>query len=225
MTNPVSHRQLLALEPLAILSRVPAIGNLILGVRADGALLEGLGAIDTVTEEDGHAVLRGPGRETRFDLAAIASIVTDQMVMANVLPFLELLDAGDNTIAKLTALDGLERFDAALEGLGRTPLDAAPPAPRPGPGAEPADGPLKAAEASGKPVTLQAVKHGVVHRWSGTLTSVSFSHGFLNAMQPDMHLHIRAGAIAAWHEASVDGSAAFSAIDGNGKPIGLTLIA
>ncbi|HEV7285794.1 MAG TPA: hypothetical protein VGN75_13150 [Kaistia sp.] len=225
MTDPVSHRQALAVEPFAVLSRVPAIGNLILGVRADGALLEGIGAIDTATLEDGYAVLRGPGRETRLELAAIAQIVTDQMVMKNVLPFLEILDSQGNTIAKLTALDGLEGFDAALDGLARTPLDAAPAAARPGPGDEPADGPLKAAEAAGKPVTLQAVKTGVVHRWTGTLTSVSFSHGFLNAMQPDMHLHIRAGAIGAWNKQSVDGSDVFSAIDGAGKAIGLTLTA
>ncbi|WEK49682.1 MAG: hypothetical protein P0Y66_18555 [Candidatus Kaistia colombiensis] len=225
MTDPVSHRQALAPDPFAVLSRVPAIGNLILGVRADGALLEGLGAIDSVELEDGFAVLRGPARETRLDLSEIGSIVADQMVMKNVMPFLEVLDAAGNTIAKLTALDGLARFDAALEGIGRRPLDAAPPAARPGPGDEPADGPLKAAEAAAKLVTLQAVKNGVVHRWSGTLTSVSFSHGFLNAMQPDMHLHIRAGAIASWSKESADGSDVFSAIDRNGKAIGLTLTA
>ncbi|BCP54212.1 hypothetical protein K32_28290 [Kaistia sp. 32K] len=223
VTEPVSHRQALALDPFAVLSRVPAIGNMILGVRADGALLEGLGAIDSVELDNGFAVLRGPARETRFELAAIAKIVTDQMVMKNVLPFIEIFDADGNTIAKMTALDGLERFDAALEGLARTPLDAAPPAARPGPGDGPADGPLKAAEAAGKPVTLKAVKHGVEHRWTGTLTSVSFSHGFLNAMEADMHLHIRAGAIASWREESVDGLTVFSAIDGNGKAIGLSL--
>lgn len=223
MTDPVSLRQVLAHEPLAVLRRVPAIGNLILGIRADGALLEGLGAIDSVEQEDGFAVLRGPARETRFELAAIATLVTDQMVMANVLPFIEMLDADGNTIAKLTALDGLERFDAALEGIQRTPVDAAAPAGHPGPGDAPDDTPLKAAETAGRPVTLQAVKHGVAHRWTGTLTSVSFSHGFLNAMQPDMHLHIRAGAIASWRKESVDGSDVFSAIDGNGKAIGLTL--
>lgn len=225
MTDPVSHRQALALDPFAVLSRVPAIGSLILGVRADGALLEGIGTIESVEQEDGFVVLRGPGRETRFEVSAIANIVTDQMVMKNVMPFIEIFDAGGATIAKLTALDGLERFDAALDGIARTPLDAAPAAARPGPGDEPVDGPLKAAEAAGKPVTLQAVKNGVVQRWTGTLTSVSFSHGFLNAMQPDMHLHIRAGAIASWRKESADGSDVFSAIDGTGKPIGLTLTA
>ncbi|MCX5578414.1 hypothetical protein [Kaistia terrae] len=225
MTDPVSHRQVLAHDPLAVLRRVPAIGNLILGIRADGALLEGLGAIESVELEDGFAVLRGPARETRFELAAIATLVTDQMVMTNVLPFIEIFDADGNTIAKLTALDGLERFDAALEGIARTPVDAAPPAARPGPGDAPDDAPLKAAETAGSPVTLQAVKRGVVHRWTGTLTSVSFSHGFLNAMQDDMHLHIRAGAIASWSKESVDGSDVFSAIDSNGKALGLTLTA
>ncbi|WP_018185217.1 hypothetical protein [Kaistia granuli] len=220
MTDPVSHRQLLAHEPFAVLSRVPALGNLILGIRAGGALLEGLGAIDTVSLEDGFAVLKAPARETRFKLAAIAGIVTDQMVMASVMPFLELLDAEGNTIAKLTVLDGLERFDAALAGLERTPIEAAPPAARPGPGDEAADGPLKAAEAAGKPVTLQAVRPGARHRWTGTLTSVSHSHGFLNAMQPDMHLHVRAGAIARWRE---EPAGEFNALDAEGRPIGLTM--
>ena len=225
MTDSVSHRQALALDPFAVLSRAPAIGNMILGVRADGALLEGLGPIDSVMQEDGFVVLRGPGRETRFEISAIANIVTDQMVMKNVMPFIEIFDADGVTIAKMTALDGLERFDAALEGIARTPVDAAPPAARPGPGDEPADAPLKAAEAAGKPVTLKAVKNGVVHHWTGTLTSVSFSHGFLNAMEADMHLHIRAGAIASWRQETVDGQTVFSAIDGDGKAIGLTLSA
>jgi putative heme degradation protein len=221
MTEPASHRHALPLEPLAVLGRVTGIGSALIGIRAGGALLEGIGTVESVTEEAGDIVLRGPGRETRIAVDAIAGIVTDQMAMATVMPFIELFDADGNALAKITALDGLERFDAALDGIARTPLDAAPPAPRPAPGDDaPADGPLKAAEAAGKPVTLAARKAGISHAWTGTISGVSFGRGFLNVIQPDMHLHVRAGAIADWHEGP---EGTFSALDADGTAIGLTL--
>lgn len=221
MTEPASHRHALPLEPLAVLGRVAGIGSALIGIRAGGALLEGIGTVESVSEEASDIVLRGPGRETRIAVAAIAEIVADQMAMATIMPFIEIFDADGNALAKITALDGLERFDAALEGIVRTPLDAAPPAPRPAPGEnEPTDGPLKAAEAAGKPVTLAARKPGVSHTWTGAISGVSFGRGFLNVIQPDMHLHVRAGAIADWRE-SPEGT--FSALDADGAAIGLTL--
>ncbi|WP_029075994.1 hypothetical protein [Kaistia adipata] len=223
MTEPASHRHALPLEPLAVLGRVPAIGSVLIGIRAGGALLEGIGTIESVGEEAGDIVLRGPGRETRIAADAIAQVVIDQMAMKTVMPFIELFDADGNALAKITALDGLEPFDAALEGIARTPLAAAAPAARPAPGeGEPADGPLKAAADAGKPVTLAAKKPGISHRWTGTISGASFSHGFLNLIQPDMHLHVRAGAIADWREGP-DGT--FGALDADGKAIGLTLTA
>src|SRR5690606_26917485 len=117
---------------------------------AGGALLEGIGTVASGTEEAGDIALRGPGREARIEAGAISSIVTDQMAMATITPFIEFVHADGDALAKITALDGLEGFDAALDGIKRTPLDAAPPAARPAPGDnEPADGPLKAAEAAG----------------------------------------------------------------------------
>ena len=74
----------------------------------------------------------------------------------------------------------------------------------------------------GKPVTLAAMKPGVSHRWTGTISGASFSHGFLNVIQPDMHLHVRAGAIADWREGP---EGTFGALDTDGKAIGLTLTA
>jgi putative heme degradation protein len=223
MTEAASTRHALPLDPLAVLGRVTAIGSALIGIRAGGALLEGIGSVESVSEEAGDIVLRGPGRETRIAAGAIGSIVTDQMAMKTIMPFIEIFDADGNALAKITALDGLERFDAAFEGIARTPLDAAPPAARPAPGdSEPADGPLKAAADAGKPVTLTAKKPGVSHRWTGTISEVSFSHGFLNLIQPDMHLHIRAGAIGDWREGP---QGTFSALDADGAAIGLTLTA
>src|SRR5690606_41562817 len=134
MTESASTRHALPLEPLAVLGRVTDIGGALIGIRAGGALLEGIGTVESVTEEAGDIVLRGPGRETRIEAGAIGSIVTDQMAMATIMPFIEIFDASGNALAKITALDGLEGFDAALDGIRRTPLDAAPPAARPAPG-------------------------------------------------------------------------------------------
>ena len=133
MSEPASRRHALPLEPLAVLGRVTEIGNALIGIRAGGALLEGIGTVESVVEEAGDIVLRGPGRETRIAAAAITGIVTDQMAMKTIMPFIEIFDVNGNALAKITALDGLERFDAAFQGIARTPLDAAPPAPRPAP--------------------------------------------------------------------------------------------
>mgnify|MGYP001133003610 CR=1 FL=1 len=69
-------------------------------------------------------------------------------------------------------------------------------------------------------MALAAKKPGVTHRWTGTIAGVSFSHGFLNVIQPDMHLHVRAGAIADWREGP---EGTFSALDADDTAIGLTL--
>jgi hypothetical protein len=216
-----SHRHALPLRPLDVLGRIPDMGAVQVGIRVGGALLEGIGPVLRVHEDRGEIVLHGPGSETRIAVSAIARIVCDQMVMARIMPFLELLDADGSALVKITALDGLEAFDAALDGIQRTALDAASPPARPAAGdVEPASGPLREAQAAGTPVTLAASKPGISHRWTGRFGNVSFERGFLNVIEPDMHLHVRAGGIADWRE---EPAGQFSALDKDGVAIGLTL--
>lgn len=46
--------------------------------------------------------------------------------------------------------------------------------------------------------------------------------GFINVMRADFHLHLKAGAVAAWHRDLFTGER--EAFNADGEPLGLTLL-
>ncbi len=228
MTELISHRQSLPLEPLAILERAAAMGRTLVGVRAPGALLERIGVFDGLVMQDGFITAAHADRRTLIDPAAIAAIVADvsETPHDTVLHYVDFLDAWGASVIKVTALDGPEGFDAALHGLPRAPLPYVPPLPRTTIAVDPRDTggqPLLAASASGVAVTLSVRRPGAEQSWTGLIEKVTFGHSYVNVIQPAMHLHLAGGAVATWGRAEAGETVTFSATDAGGSSIGLAI--
>ncbi|MBZ9937531.1 hypothetical protein LB518_14605 [Mesorhizobium sp. BR1-1-16] len=226
--TPISHRQSLPLEPFEILSRARAMGRTLVGVRAPGALLERIGIFDGLRLEDGLLVAENAAARTVIDPSVIAAIVADvsETPHDTVLTYVDFLDADGVSVIKVTALEGPEKFDAALEGLARAPLPYVPPLPRttvPVDAADIGGVPLVAASASAASVTLSVRRSGAEQSWTGPLEAIKFGHSYVNVIQADVHLHLAARAVAAWNRGVAGETVTFSATDGAGQPIGLTV--
>ena len=228
MSEPVSYRQSLPLEPLAILRRAAAMGRTLVGVRSGGALLERIGLFDGLEEADGWIVATGAAQVTRIDPSRIVAIVADRSETPHdsVLAYVDFLDADGNSVVKVTGLDGIDRFDAALDGLARAPLAYVPPLPR---SAVPVDAadigavPLKPVIASGEAVTLTLTRPGAFQSWTGKIASVHFGHNYINIIQPEVHLHLRGRDVANWTIETEDGRSRWTAIGADGAPTGLVV--
>ncbi len=228
MNNPISRRQSLPLEPLALLQRAAAMGRTLVGVRAPGALLERIGRFDGVALDGGLIVAAHENGRTVIDPSVITAIVADvsETPHDTVLTYMDFLDANGVSVIKVTALDGPEAFDAALSGVPRAPLPYVPPLPRTTIPVDPADAggvPLVAAHASGLTVTLNVRRPGAEQSWSGLIEKIVFGHSYVNIIQPDMHLHLAAAAVAAWDRSGSGDDVTLTAVDGAGAPIGLSV--
>lgn len=228
MTEPTSYRQSLPLAPLDILARAAAMGRSLVGIRAPGVLLERIGIFDGVALKDGRIVAANASGRTAIDPATITAIVADRSETPHdtVLFYVDFLDAAGASVIKVTALEGPERFDAALEGLPRAPLPYVPPLPRATVAVDPQDiggAPLVAASASGAAVTLAVSRPGAEQAWTGPLDAIRFGHSYVNVIQADVHLHLAAGGVSSWRRAEDGGRVTLTALDADGQPIGLTV--
>lgn len=226
--TPISRRQSLPLEPFEILARASAMGRTLVGVRAPGALLERIGIFEGLKHEAGLIVAETASARTVIDPSAIASIVADvsETPHDTVLTYVDFLDAEGVSVIKVTALEGPEKFDAALAGLARSPLPYVPPLPRttiPVDSGDIGGVPLVAASASRAAVTLAVRRPGAEQSWTGPLEAIKFGHSYVNVIQADVHLHLAARAVAVWNRAPNGDEIALSAADEAGRPIGLTV--
>ncbi|SHF29631.1 Putative heme degradation protein [Kaistia soli DSM 19436] len=226
--TPISHRQSLPLEPFDILARASAMGRTLVGVRAPGALLERIGVFDGVKLEGGLLVAENEKARTVIDPSVIASIVADvsETPHDTVLTYVDFLDADGVSVIKVTALEGPEKFNAALAAFARAPLPYVPPLPRttvPVDSGDIGGVPLVAASASGAGVTLAVRRPGAEQSWTGALEAIKFGHSYVNVIQADVHLHLAARAVAAWNRAPMGDGIALSATDEAGQLIGLTV--
>ncbi len=228
MTEPVSYRQSLPLEPLAILSRAAAMGRTLVGVRWAGALLERIGVFEGIHAEGGQLVAHGPSHMTRLDPAAIVAIVADRSETPHdtVLAYVDFLGADGNSIIKVTAMDGIEHFDAALVGIPRSPLPYQSPIERSSIPVDPSDPgalPFKAAAASGETITLSLTRPGAFQSWTGPITRLHFGHNYINILQDMVHLHLRGQQIASWQVERSNGRALWSSVGTDGAAFGLRI--
>ncbi len=232
MTSTARPREKLSAQPAEILKSLPAMGRLMLSARVGGATHERMGAVETVAVEAGSARLSGACHDSRIDLACVADIVADRTsrMRERVLPRLECRDAAGETLFSLIGLDGLEPFDAALEGFG--PGEALEPVQREAPGSGgPAEVPeddlgarsFAAIRASGEDVAIVIERPGLFQHWRGALPEPKPAMGFVNIMQPDFHLHLKAGAVSGWEREAEGPATILHALDAQGGRFGLAL--
>lgn len=232
MTNQTNPRETLAQSPAEILQSLPAMGRVMLSTRSGGATHERMGAVETVAVADNEVRLSGAFHDSRIDLAAVVRIVADRTstMRERVLPRLECQDAAGETLFSLIGLDGLEPFDTALAAFG--PGEPLEPVKRDAPGSggptEVPDDDLGARSfaailASGEAVAIDITRAGLFQHWQGALPEPKPAMGFVNIMQPDFHLHLKAGAVSGWERERDGASVALHALDAEAKRFGLTL--
>jgi putative heme degradation protein len=232
MTEASHPREALAQSPAEIFPLLPAMGRVMLSTRFNGAIHERMGDVGSVTIEDGKARLTGEFHDSVIDLSVVTRVIADRSgkMRDKVLPKLECQDASGETVFSLIGLEGLEPFDDALAALGAgTALEPVTrEAPAGGAAPElPADdlgaATFAAILANGQPVAIDFSRPGLFQHWAGALPEPKPSMGFVNIMQGDFHLHLKAGAVSGWGRREADGDVLLLAQDADGQEIGLVL--
>lgn len=221
--------------PCSVFEAVQAtrgMGRVMLSAAANGATHERIGVVDAVMLEDGFVRMSGSAHDARIDLAVVAGVVADRSgkMKDRVLPRIEFQDAGGETLFSIIGLDGLEPFDLALGAVSSG--EALPEKLRPAPsGKKPAEiaaddagaAPLHAARASGGAIRIAFTAPGLEQQWQGQVAEVKPAMGFINIIQPDFHLHLKAGAVGRWARAEAAGTVRLEAMNAEGTPLGLSL--
>ena len=232
MSNETNPREKLAQAPAEILQSLPAMGRVMLSTRSGGATHERMGAVETVTISGNEARLSGAFHDSRIDLTTVVGIVADRTskMRERVLPRLECQDASGETLFSLIGLDGLEPFDKALEpyGAGEKLEPVQREAPGSGGSADVPEDDLGARSfaailASGQAIAIDVERSGLFQHWQGALPEPKPAMGFVNIMQGDFHLHLKAGAVSGWARTDNAGTVALEARDSEGKGFGLVL--
>lgn len=229
-TRPIRER--LACTVLEAAQATRGMGRVMLSAAANGATHERIGPVGEVLLEDGHVRLAGGAHDASIDLSVVTAVVADRSgrMKDRVLPRIEFQNAAGETLFSMIALDGLEPFDGAVAGLATG--GALPEKERPAPtGNTPAEVaetdpgavPLHAAKAGGDAIAIAFSAPGLVQRWQGTIADVKPAMGFINIIQPDFHLHLRAEAVSRWARAEANGAVRLEAFGAGGVPLGLTL--
>jgi putative heme degradation protein len=233
MTETPNPRERLTARTEDVLASLPAMGRVMLSARGGGATHERIGTVERVAVEDGAIVLSGAAHDSRLDLAAIAGLVADRTskMRDKALPRLECQDAAGETLYSLIALDGPELFEQALAPFG--PGEALEPKEKPAPSAggekpEVPEGDLGAVSfaairATGTPVTVELRRPDLHQLWQGVLPEAKPAMGFVNLMEADFHLHLKAGAVARWLRREVPAGVELHGEDAEGAPLGLVL--
>lgn len=232
MSHSPHPREALRESPVEILQKLPAMGRLMLSARAGGATHERMGPVGAVALEDGKARLSGDCHDSVIDLSVVTRIVADRTgkMRDRVLPKLECQDAAGETLFSLIGLEGLEPFEAALISL--RPGEALEPLTRMAGGMAgaqdvPADdlgaATFSAILAASVPVAIEISRPGLFQHWAGPLPEPKPAMGFVNIMQADFHLHLKAGAVAGWRRDQVGENVVLWARDADGAESGLAL--
>jgi hypothetical protein len=191
-----------------------------------------MGVVEAVTITGNEVRLSGAFHDSRIDLATVVRIVADRTskMRERVLPRLECQDASGETLFSLIGLDGLEPFDKALEPFGAGEMLEPIQREAPGSGGS-ADVPeddlgarsFAAILASGEPIAIDIERAGLFQHWQGALPEPKPAMGFVNIMQGDFHLHLKAGAVSSWEWTESAGPVELEARDSEGKGFGLVL--
>ncbi len=218
MTN---RREFLPVPPASVIRKLPAMGNLMITAKRNGATHERIGPVERVSMEDGWLVCSGAAHNSRIDPTEITTMIVDRtsIMQEQVYPRIDFR-SGDVVLFSVVGFAGIEPFDAALAEFG--PGDALPEEPK-----EPREKreeavlddagavPLTKALEAGTKVTIGFWRKGFEQEWTGVIESVKPAMGFINVMRPDFHLHLLGGTVGGWKEGA--------ALDTEDKPTGLWL--
>lgn len=234
MSNTPNLREALTQSPAEILRSLPQMGRVMLSARAGGATHERIGLVESVVVTGNEARLGGAAHDSALDLRAISRLVADRTskMRDKSLPRLECQDAAGETLYSLIALDGPELFEQALAAFGAG--EALTPVEKPAFDATgekpeiPADdlgaltfAAIRAAEAT---IAIELRRPDLTQIWQGPLPEPKPAMGFVNIMQGDFHLHLKAGAVARWRRQDVGDAVELHGMDAAGTPLGLVLV-
>ncbi|MBN9334722.1 hypothetical protein, partial [Devosia sp.] len=207
--------------PASVIRQLPSMGELMITAKQNGATHERIGAIETVTEEDGWLVCAGAAHDSRIDPSVITSIIVDRtsVMQDKAYPRIDFR-SGETVLFSVVGFAGIEPFDAALAGFGPGEALAEEPkeprAKRDDVGLDDAGAlPLQAALEQGNRVSIGFKRPGFEQNWTGIIESVKPAMGFINVMRSDFHLHLLGNTVSAWQDGA--------ALDRDGIPTGLSL--
>jgi putative heme degradation protein len=230
MNDTTALRQQLTAAPDRVLARLTAMGKVMVVAQDGGVTHERIGVVEKVRKDDGRLMFSGAAHDCTIDMTHVASAVADRSgrMKDKVLPKLEFLSVDGSLVFSVVGLDGIDKFDHALArfvGVAVEPKAKAQGAPATLPDDDPGLQPLVAASKAGEEIAIEMEKPGVVQRWRGFVPTINPVMGFINIIAPDFHLHLRGGAVARWNRHDVDagGDVRLTALDSDGKPIGLAL--
>ncbi|MBR0683658.1 hypothetical protein GXW74_24470 [Roseomonas eburnea] len=219
-------RFLLIATPVQAAALLPALGRSMVTLNRAGATHERIGPVESATAEAGTLRIGGAAHESSLALDQVAQIVADRSggMRGKVFPRIEFQAADGTALLTVIGMDGLEPFDAAVQGWAGAALEprARPEAPAQAPDAPPTDPgreALEALRASGGEVEIRIVAGPASQSWRGRIEEVKPAMGFANILRPDFHLHLRDGSVAGFRASGED----LEALDAEGAPSGLVL--
>lgn len=216
-----NRREILPVPPASVIRKLPAMGDLMITAKQNGATHERIGTIETVTIEDGWLVCGGAAHDSRIDPTLITTVIVDRtsVMKEKVYPRIDFR-RGEEVLFSVVGFAGIEPFDAALADFG--PGEALPEEPkesrakRDEASLEDAGAlPLRSALEAGTKVSIGFKRRGFEQNWTGVIESVKPAMGFINVMRTDFHLHLLGNTVSAWKDGA--------ALDSNGAPTGLSL--
>jgi putative heme degradation protein len=231
MNDTTALRQQLSAAPDRVLARLTAMGKVMIVAQDGGVTHERIGVVERVRRDEGRFVFAGDAHDCTVDVAHVVTAIADRSgkMKDKVLPKLELLNANGELVFSVVGLDGIEKFD---EGIARFAGTAIEPKLKQATATQatlrdddPAMRPLTAAHETGTEIAIEMQKTGMTQRWQGLVPAINPAMGFVNIIAPDFHLHVRGGTVARWErqDTEASGHVRLTALDGEGKAIGLTL--
>ncbi len=217
-------------DAVAVLKTLPAMGKLMINSKNGGATHERIGIVEKVDIHDGWISFSGAEHHARINMAAIATLIADRssIMQEKVYPRIDLLAGDDSVIGSVIGFDDAEPFDKALENFDFIALAPKQKEERAKDVLEVGDDepglqPFAAAQRNKAEVCIALNMPAFRQEWTGEMPDLRLSHGFINVMKPDFHLHLKAGHVASWQETCDGNDVAFYAIDKAGARTGLVI--
>lgn len=217
-------------EAKDVLTTLPKMGSLMINAKCGGATHERIGVVEHVEIRDGWIYFSGAQHHSCIDLAAIASLVADRssVMQDKVYPRLDLLAGDDRVIGSVIGFDGLVPFDQALADFAVTALPGKDKDQPAGEALEvgedePGLKPFASAQRNKAKLRIALDLPAFKQEWSGEMPQLRLSRGFINVMQPDFHLHLKAGQVTSWDESEEKDGYYFYARNEKGQQTGLVV--
>ena len=187
-----------------VLETAGRLGRVMLTTSHDGATHERIGAVDRVERSGLKVRLAGLAHDADIDTTTLGAVILDRTgrMKDKALPRLDFHGRDGAVLFSLVGLDGLDPFEAGLaelRGMAAEAADPVIPVTRTDvPEDDPGSIPFEVARCAAVPVAIELRRDGLRQAWSGNIETVRPAMGFINVMQPDFHLHLRAGAVGRW---------------------------